>query len=297
MTPKSEESGYVECEKEEEQVKEQLKVAYAYSSPLIDKAGEHAATGFDWLKKALGTVTGTEKVGFDSTPLSLSLGVSLLSLTPAPPPFPPSQVYQWLQVRVEDEAFLRCLEDSREAKVSGHVSNSPALKQVESEVLSKREGAFDEERANGEEAEGLSEGWELVEKEEVLDAMASFIAAYIQVSPLSPSPSSSPTRSPSDPLSLSLCPLTSSSLQAHPEASKMRPEQLQQALSVAFKELRKSKIVVLWNWGSAIWRLGAMSYGAFTVYTNPWLVRTVLQAVWCCSRLALGTTAAAVGLL
>ena len=68
---------------------------------------------------------------------------------------------------------MRCLEDSREAKVSGHVSDSPALKQVESEVLSKREGAFDEERANGEEAEGLSEGWELVEKEEVLDAMAS----------------------------------------------------------------------------------------------------------------------------
>ena len=78
MTPKSEESGYVECEKEEEQVKEQLKVAYAYSSPLIDKAGEHAATGFDWLKKALGTVTGTEKVGFVSTPLThtLSLGLS-----------------------------------------------------------------------------------------------------------------------------------------------------------------------------------------------------------------------------
>ena len=85
------------------------------------------------------------------------------------------------------------MEDSREAKVSGLVSDSPALKQVESEVLSKREGAFDEERANGEEAEGLSEGWELIEKEEVLDAMASFIAAYIQVSPSSPS-SSSPTR-------------------------------------------------------------------------------------------------------
>jgi len=65
--------------------------------------------------------------------------------------------------------------------------------------------------------------------------------------------------------------------QAHPQASKLRPQELQKALSLAFKELRKSKVVLLWQWGSTIWRIGAMSYGAFTVYTNPWLVRTLLQ--------------------
>ena len=77
----------------------------------------------------------------------------------------------------------------------------------------------------------------------------------------------------------------------------MKPQELQKALSIAFKELRKSRMVYLWQWGSCIWRIGAMSYGAFTMYTNPWLVRTVLQAVWCCSRLAIGATATAVGLL
>jgi len=86
-------------------------------------------------------------------------------------------------------------------------------------------------------------------------------------------------------------------IQAHPQASKLKPQELQKALGIAFKELRKSKVLVLWQWGSAIWRIGAMSYGAFTMYTNPWLVRTVLQAVWCCSRLAIGATATAVGLL
>ena len=94
-------------------------------------------------------------------------------------------------------------------------------------------------------------------------------------------------------LSLSLCP----SSQAHPKASKLNPQELQKALGVAIKEIRKSKVVVLWEWSSAIWRLGAMSYGAFTMYTNPWLARAVLQAVWCCSRLAVGATATAVGLL
>jgi hypothetical protein len=225
-------------EEEEEHIKQQLQTAYShYGKTLLEKASAKASGGMEWLKKGLGTVRGTQKV------------------------------YEWLQDRVEDESFVRCLESAREDVKNNNFSSSPALKQVESEVLAQ---AHDEDedserrRLNGEEAEGLSEGWEIVEKEEVLDAMALFIAAYIQ---------------------------------AHPQAMNMKPHELQQALSGAFKELRKSKVVVLWQWGSTIWRLGAMSYGAFTVYTNPWLVRTVLQATWCCSRLAIGATATAIGLL
>lgn len=226
-------------EEEEEHIKQQLQTAYShYGKTLLEKASAKASGGMDWLKKGLGTVTGTQKV------------------------------YEWLQDRVEDESFVRCLESAREDAKSNSFSSppSPALKQVESEVLAQahEEDEDSERRLNGQEAEGLSEGWELVEKEEVLDAMALFIAAYIQ---------------------------------AHPQAMNMKPQELQQALSGAFKELRKSKVVVLWQWGSTIWRLGAMSYGAFTVYTNPWLVRTVLQATWCCSRLAIGATATAIGLL
>ena len=207
-------------------------------------------------------------------------------------------MYQLLQDRVDDASFVACLERASEAKVG---AKSPALEQVEREVLDEQHGDH-EDRANASTgAEGLSEGWELVEKEEVIDAMASFIAAYIQVSPnLSlplaltlGRPTLADTQSLSISLSLSLCP----SSQAHPKASKLNPQELQKALGVAIKEIRKSKVVVLWEWSSAIWRLGAMSYGAFTMYTNPWLARAVLQAVWCCSRLAVGATATAVGLL
>mmetsp|Transcript_13898 Transcript_13898/g.34969 ORF Transcript_13898/g.34969 Transcript_13898/m.34969 type:complete len:262 (+) Transcript_13898:112-897(+) len=222
-----------------------LEVAYAHEGKsLLQKASTHATQSVDWLKKALGTVTGTQKV------------------------------YEWLQARVEDESFLRCLEENQDKDASLKerllAGEDDAVKRVERDAMARRASGEAEEdekdtRVKGsEEAEGLSEGWELVEKEEVLDAMAMFIAAYIQ---------------------------------AHPQASKLRPQELQKALSLAFKELRKSKVVLLWQWGSTIWRIGAMSYGAFTVYTNPWLVRTLLQATWCCSRLVIGATATAVGLI
>ena len=40
----------------------QLQTAYAFSTPLLEKAGEHAKAGMGWLQNALGTVTGTQKV-------------------------------------------------------------------------------------------------------------------------------------------------------------------------------------------------------------------------------------------
>lgn len=222
-----------------------LQVAYAYhGETLLEKAGTQASKGVNWLRSALGTASGTRKV------------------------------YEWMQLRVEDASFLKCLEESRgwsvlSTKSKEDALNAPALKEVEEELLDKKQQSEDDDdenasRANGEEAEGLSEGWELVEKEEVLDAMAMFIAAYIQ---------------------------------AHPQASKLTPVEIQKALSVAFKELRKSKVVLLWEWSSTIWRAGAMSYGAFSLYTQPWIVRAALQAMWCGSKLVIGATATAIGLL
>ena len=80
---------------------------------------------------------------------------------------------------------MTCLEKASEATSVG--AKSPGLKQMEKEVLEehKRHENLDEgeetRRTGSEQAEGLSEGWEIIEKEEVIDAMASFIAAYIQV--------------------------------------------------------------------------------------------------------------------
>ena len=76
---------------------------------------------------------------------------------------------------MEDDSFVKCLENARDSTKNEGLDSQAALQLLEKEESKN-------ERLNGEEAEGLSEGWELVEKEEVLDAMALFIAAYIQVS-------------------------------------------------------------------------------------------------------------------
>ena len=54
------------------------------------------------------------------------------------------------------------------------------------------------------------------------------------------------------------------------------------------QELRKSRTQKLWAWGRAIYRCVAFSYGAFSVYENPWLVRAVLAALWTASRMMFG---------
>ena len=48
----------------------------------------------------------------------------------------------------------------------------------------------------------------------------------------------------------------------------------------------------LWDMGRMIYRLTAFSYGAFSVYENPWLVRAVLAALWTASRVILRTALA-----
>jgi len=95
----------------------------------------------------------------------------------------------------------------------------------------------------------------LVSKDDVLEAMGSFVAAY---------------------------------LAQLPQAQNLQPAELQLAIQHAFKELRKSRTQQLWTWGKAIYRCVSFSYGAFTVYENPWLVRAILTAMWTASRVMLG---------
>ena len=53
------------------------------------------------------------------------------------------------------------------------------------------------------------------------------------------------------------------------------------------QDLSKSKVRRLWEWGRCIYRCIAFSYGAFSVYENPWLVRAVLMALWTASKLVI----------
>ena len=54
------------------------------------------------------------------------------------------------------------------------------------------------------------------------------------------------------------------------------------------QELRKGRVRRLWEWGRMLYRITAFSYGAFSVYENPWLVRAVLAALWTACRMMVG---------
>eukprot|EP00891_Asterochloris_glomerata_P007462 jgi/Astpho2/7462/e_gw1.00114.200.1_t len=73
-----------------------------------------------------------------------------------------------------------------------------------------------------------------------------------------------------------------------PDAQKMEPQELQKALVNSFKELKKGRVRKLWEWGRFLYRGAAFSYGAFSVYENPWLVRAALTALWTAGRLMIG---------
>lgn len=70
-----------------------------------------------------------------------------------------------------------------------------------------------------------------------------------------------------------------------PEARSMEPRQLQQAVVMTMAELRKGRVRRLLDWGRSLYRLGAVGYGAFTMFTNPWVAKAVLAALWSCLRL------------
>ena len=54
------------------------------------------------------------------------------------------------------------------------------------------------------------------------------------------------------------------------------------------QELKKGRVRKLWEWGHVLYRITAFSYGAFSVYENPWLVRAVLAALWTACRMLVG---------
>ncbi len=54
------------------------------------------------------------------------------------------------------------------------------------------------------------------------------------------------------------------------------------------QELGKGRARKLWDWGKGLYRVSAVTYSAFSLYTNPWLVRAVLAALWTASKVMTG---------
>ena len=50
------------------------------------------------------------------------------------------------------------------------------------------------------------------------------------------------------------------------------------------QELRKGRVRRLLDWGRCLYRSAAIGYGAFSMYTNPWVIKAILASLWTCAR-------------
>ncbi len=103
----------------------------------------------------------------------------------------------------------------------------------------------------------------LVEAEDVISAIAEFVAAYVT---------------------------------SHPAASSAAPRALQKALGVALSELRgndRSKVRRVWDYGVGVYRGASWTYATLSTFTNPWIARLIVCAVYTGARLSLGAVGVA----
>lgn len=172
------------------------------------------------------------------------------------------EVYANLQREVASPGFLARLRSGAAATTSDEkTSASPA-------DSDDAEAEFDAEenlRALCDEASLLDDTSEyvFVETEDVISAIAEFVAAYVT---------------------------------AHPQAAAAAPEKLQKALGVALAELRggdKSKVRRVWDYGVGVYRGASWTYATLTSFTNPWIARLIVCAVYTGARLSLGAAGAA----
>ena len=182
------------------------------------------------------------------------------------------EVYANLQHEVASPGFLARLRSCAAATTSDEkASESPAEELTDSADV---EAVFDAEenlRALCDEASLLDDASEyvFVETEDVISAIADFVAAYVT---------------------------------AHPQAAAAPPESLQKALGVALAELRgsdKSKVRRVWEYGVGVYRGASWTYATLTSFTNPWIARLIVCAVYTGARVSLGAagiaSAAAIG--
>lgn len=73
-------------------------------------------------------------------------------------------------------------------------------------------------------------------------------------------------------------------LSKHPEAQVMSPKQLQDALSTALKTLKQSRFKRMCTFGRHAYRWTTLTYSALQMYQNPWLIQMLVTALWTFSR-------------
>ena len=100
-----------------------------------------------------------------------------------------------------------------------------------------------------------------------------------------------------DDVMISVADFVAACVAAHPDAADAAPEELQRAVARALRELRepnRGKVRRVWDYGVGVYRGVAWTYSTLTSFTNPWIARLVVCAVYTSARIALGGAAAAV---
>ena len=173
------------------------------------------------------------------------------------------EVYANLQREVASPGFLARLRSGAAATTSDEkTSASPA---DSDDAIPAEFDAEENLRALCDEASLVDDTSEyvFVETEDVISAIAEFVAAYVT---------------------------------AHPQGQSAAPEKLQKALGVALAELRggdKSKVRLVWDYGVGVYRGASWTYATLTSFTNPWIARLIVCAVYTGARLSLGAAGAA----
>ena len=94
-----------------------------------------------------------------------------------------------------------------------------------------------------------------------------------------------------DDVMISVADFVAACVAAHPDAADAAPEELQRAVAGALRELRepnRGKVRRVWDYGVGVYRGVAWTYSTLTSFTNPWIARLVVCAVYTSARIALG---------
>ena len=209
---------------------------------LLEKIAQSSASRW-WLGKCAQTSEGTEEL-LDSLESRVEKSDFDLVLK-----------QQRLEQNIEDTD--PCDHNSNDDEEQSNDDDSIASSPCGSEVLHAEWWAIAQEedgtlKGKGIIAEETGE-YVVIDKSDVVDALAMFIAAYI----------------------VSL-----------PEGRDMETKKLQRVVLQSLQEIRKNKLRRLWDYGRSIYRAAALGYGAFAAYTNPWMAEAILKAAFTCARYA-----------
>ena len=171
------------------------------------------------------------------------------------------EVFENLQKEVASPGFLARLRSGTNASISQNEEEETAPLILDTEEDLRLDSEADSQIVT-DDTDDIDE-YVFVETEDVISAIAEFVAAYVTT---------------------------------HPAAASAPPETLQKALGIALSELRgndKSKVRRVWDYSVGVYRGASWTYATLSTFKNPWIARLIVCAVYTGARLSLGAVGVA----